>query len=142
MVDPSIAGSVLSLLVAAAGAVLAWRHWSDPTVFDADTSRVFGVVVGVEFAAAGLGAVVLARRRRSDLIPAWVALVVGVHLFPLAPLLAHPLLFLAAALVTIAAIAAIPLARARSLPVSAVTGVATGTILLATAVCSLVTALA
>lgn len=103
---------------------------------------MFGVIVGVEFAAAGLGAVVLARRRRSDLIPAWAALVVGVHLFPLAPLLAHPLLFLTAALVTMAAIAAIPLARARSLPVSAVTGVATGTILLATAVYSLVTALA
>ena len=71
------AGSVLSLLTAAAGGVLAWRHWSDGTVFDADTSRTFGIVVGIEFALAGIGAAVLAARRRGELIAAWVALVVG-----------------------------------------------------------------
>jgi hypothetical protein len=43
-----IAGSVLSLLTAVAGGVLTWRHWTDPTAFDADTSRTFGIIVGVE----------------------------------------------------------------------------------------------
>ena len=50
-----VAGSILSLLTAVAGGVLTWRHWTDPTAFDADTSRTFGIVVGVEFALAGLG---------------------------------------------------------------------------------------
>ena len=47
------AGSIVSLLIAVAGGILAWRHWEDGTVFDEDTSRAFGVVVGIEFALAG-----------------------------------------------------------------------------------------
>jgi hypothetical protein len=42
----------------------AWR-----TALDADTSRTFGLVVGIEVALAAIGAAVLARRRRSELIP-------------------------------------------------------------------------
>jgi hypothetical protein len=83
---PLIAGSILSLLTAVAGGLLTWRHWTDGTVFDADTSRTFGVVVGV--------------------------------------------------LVTLAAVVAVPLARSRSLAVSAVTGLAAGTVLLAAALFS------
>jgi|Tabmets5t2r1_1033131.scaffolds.fasta_scaffold36271_2 hypothetical protein len=131
-----VAGSVLSLLTAAVGGFLTWRHWSDGTVFDAGTSRAFGVVVGIEIAAAALGAGLLARRRRSDLIPAWVAFVVGVHLFPLAWILRDPLIGVVAVLVTLAAIVVVPVARSRSLAVSAVTGVATGTVLLAAALFS------
>jgi hypothetical protein len=63
---------------------MTWRNWSGPTAFDAGTSRTFGLVVGVEVALAAIGAAVLARRRSSELIPAWVALVVGVHLIPVA----------------------------------------------------------
>ena len=131
-----IAGSVVSLLAAVAGGLLTWRHWTDGTVFDADTSRAFGVVVGVEVAVAALGAWLLARRRRSDLIPAWVAVVVGVHLFPVAWLLRYPLVGVVAGLVTLAAVVAVPLARSRSLAVSAVTGLAAGTVLLAAALVS------
>ncbi len=47
-----VVGSVLSLLTAVTGGVLTWRHWTDPTAFDADTSRTFGIVVGVEVALA------------------------------------------------------------------------------------------
>ena len=131
-----IAGSVVSLLAAVAGGLLTWRHWTDGTVFDADTSRAFGVVVGVEVAVAALGAWLLARRRRSDLIPAWVAVVVGMHLFPVAWLLRYPLVGVVAGLVTLAAVVAVPLARSRSLAVSAVTGLAAGTVLLAAALVS------
>jgi hypothetical protein len=93
-------------------------------------------VVGIELAAAGLGATLLTRRQRSDLIPAWVAGVVGVHLLPLAWLLRYPLIGVVAGLVTLAAVVAVPLARSRSLAVSAVTGLATGTVLLAAALFS------
>jgi hypothetical protein len=64
--------------------------------------------------------------------------VVGVHLFPLAPLFRYPLLYVVAALVTLAAIGSVPLARSRSLPVSAVTGVTVGGVLLAAALFSAV----
>jgi hypothetical protein len=132
-----ILGSVVSLLVMMAGIAFAWLHWSDGTAFNPATGQTFGIIVGIEFAVAGLGAGVLTMRRRADLVPAWIALVVGLHLFPLAPLLRYPLLWLVATLVTVVALAAVPLARATSLPVSALTGAATGVTLGAAAVFSL-----
>ena len=87
-----VAGSILSLLVCAAGTLLTWRRWSEPTALDAQTSRVFGIVVGIEFALAGLGAGGFAAVGRADVIAAWVAVVVGVHLFPLAVLFKYRLL--------------------------------------------------
>ncbi len=136
-----VAGAVASVLTAVAGAFLAWRHWSDGTVFDEGTSRTFGIVVGVECAAAGIGAAVLAVRQGMHLVAAWIAFVVGVHFFPLAVLLHYPLLYATATLVTLAAVAAVPLARTGAVQVSAVTGVATGTLLVATGWVSLATVL-
>jgi hypothetical protein len=137
-----IGGSVAALATAAAGGILTWRHWSDGTAFDRDTSIRFGIVVGIEFALAGIGAGILAARRRSDLTPVWIALVVGVHLFPVAVLLGYPLIHVVAALVTVAAVVAYPLARSRSIAPSAVVGVLTGGVLLLSALVSLVGALA
>ncbi|MBQ0900610.1 hypothetical protein [Micromonospora sp. U21] len=136
-----IVGSVLSLLTAAAGALLAWSHWSDGTAFDADTSPTFGLVVGVEFGVAAVGAGLLALLGRRKLIAAWVALVVGVHLFPVAALIEYPLIHLVAALVTVTAVAAVPVARARAVAVSAMVGLGTGGVLLVAAVSSLLIAL-
>ena len=135
-----IAGSILALLVAGAGGVLTWRQWSSGTVFNAHTSRRFGLIVGLEFAIAGVGAGVLTALGKADLIPAWVALVVGVHLFPLAPLLKYPILYGVAALVSISALVAAPLAATLAVPVSAITGLTTGIVLLAAALFSLLTA--
>jgi hypothetical protein len=137
-----IGGAVLALLVAVAGGLLTWRHWSTGTAFTAQTGRTFGLIVGFEFAIAGLGAGVLTVLRRADLISAWVALVVGVHFVPLAPLLKYPLLYVAAALVSAVALVAIPLARSQDVAVSAVTGLATGVVLLAAALVSLVSVVA
>ncbi|TQJ20781.1 hypothetical protein FBZ33_0984 [Micromonospora sp. A202] len=136
-----IVGSVLSLLTAAAGALFAWRHWSDGTAFDADTSPTFGIVVGIEFGAAAVGAGLLALLKRRELIAPWVALVVGVHLFPVAALMDYPLIHLVAALVTLVAVVAIPVARARAVAVSAVVGLGSGVVLLVAAVTSLLIAL-
>ena len=136
-----VAGSIVSLVVCAAGTLLTWRRWSDPTALDAQTSRVFGIIVGIEFALAGLGAGVFAAVGRADMIAAWVAVVVGVHLFPLAALFKYRLLHLTAALVTIAGLLAVPVARSSSLAISAVAGAGSGVVLLGTAVISLPTAL-
>jgi hypothetical protein len=136
-----IGGSVIGMLTAIAGGVQAWRHWSGSSAIDAQTAPTFGIIVGIEVALAGIGAAILARRQRSELVPAWVALVVGVHFFPLAPLLAYPLLYLVAALVTAAALVATPLARARGLQVSATTGLTVGAVLLGAALTSLAASL-
>jgi hypothetical protein len=133
---PLIAGAVAALLTSVAGGLLAWRHWSDGTAFDAGTSRAFGIVVGIEFGLAAIGAVALAVLSRSTWIPAWIALVVGVHLVPVAALIRYPAVHVVAALVTAVAVAGVPVARSRSVPPSAVVGAATGTVLLAAALFS------
>lgn len=135
-----IAGSVGSVLTVVAGVLLAVRHWNDGTVFDEDTSRTFGIVVGIEFGAAALGAVLLAVLRRRELTPAWIAFVVGVHLFPVAAILEYPVIHVVAALVTIGSVVAVPIARSRDLTLSAVVGAATGPVLLAAGILSAVAA--
>ncbi|HRW10622.1 MAG TPA: hypothetical protein P5121_36210 [Caldilineaceae bacterium] len=136
-----IAGSILSLLVAVVGGIFTWQHWSDDTAFNPQTGRTFGLIVGIEFAIAGIGAGVLGWWGRADLIAPWVALVVGIHFIPLAPLLHSPLLYGVAALVIIGALVTVPLAAAQGVTISAVTGLTTGIILLATALYSLITLL-
>jgi hypothetical protein len=79
------------LLTAIAGEIVAWQNWDAGTVIDAATGRSFGIVVGIEVLLVGLGAWFLASRKRNELIPPWVALVVGVHFFPLAPLFNDPM---------------------------------------------------
>jgi uncharacterized membrane protein len=90
---------------------------------------------------AGSAVSLLTARRRTALIPVRIALVVGLHLVPLAALLRYPLLYVVAALVTLVALAAVPLARSRSVAISAVAGLATGTVLLAAALFSIGSAL-
>ena len=135
------AGSIMSLAVALAGGIIAWQHWTDGTIFDPETGRNFGIVVGIEFAVAGAGALLLGLTKRKDLIPAWIAFVVGVHLFPVAVILQYPMLHLVAALVTVVSLVAIPISRSRNLAVSFVVGLGTGLVLLAGAGYSLVSAL-
>lgn len=114
-----ITGSVLAPLTLVVAGLLAWRLWNTGTAFGAETGRSFGVIVGIEFGLAGIGAGLLAWRGRKELISVRIALVVGVHLFPLAPLLRYPLPYLVATLVTIMALIAVPKpadARRRSAP--------------------------
>jgi hypothetical protein len=134
---PLTAGSVIGILVAIAGGFVAWQSWSTGSAFDADTSPIFGLIVGIEVLLAVGGSFLLSRRGRSELVAPWVALVVGVHFFPMAPLLGYPLFYVVAALITIAALVSVPVARSRGITVSAVTGVMCGTILLAAAMFSL-----
>ena len=134
---PLTVGSVIGILVAIAGGIVAGQNWSTGTAFDADTSPIFGIIVGLEVILAGGGALLLSRRGRQELVAPWVALVVGVHFFPMAPLLGYPLFYVVAALITLAALVSVPVARSRDITVSAVTGVMCGSILLAAGLFSL-----
>jgi hypothetical protein len=92
---------------------------------------------------AAVGAAVLRARSTRDAIPAWIALVVGLHLFPVAAIIGYPLIHVIGALITAAALAAVPIARSQSLPFSfsATNGLRVGTALPAGAVFSLMTTL-
>ena len=135
-----VAGLVPSYAILIGSAIVAVLHWGDGSVFDATTSTRFGILVGIEAALAALGAGILARRR-PDLVPVWIAVVVGVHFVPVAVLLHYPWLHVVAGLTTAAALAAVPVARRTSQPVSAVTGVGLGLALLIGGLVALGTAL-
>jgi hypothetical protein len=138
---PLVVAAALSLVVGAIGGYLAWRHWGDGSALsEPGAMRRYGIAVGVEFGLAGLGAAILGIRKRPDLIAPWICLVVGVHFAPLAPILKNPLLYVVAALMTVVALVAVPLARRRDLPPSAITGVGAGACLLLFAVISLIAA--
>lgn len=134
-------GSVLSVLLAIGAGIFSWRHWHDGSAIDAVTGPRFGIVVGIEFAAAGIGAAILAARKRSELIAPWIAFVVGVHFIPLASILRIPLLFPVAVLVAVGAWLSVRVAKARDLTVSFVTGAITGSVLLLFGAISLAQAL-
>jgi hypothetical protein len=134
-----LAGLAGGGVACAAGVVVAVLHWSAGTVFDESVDRTFGIVVGIEFAAAGIGAGLLGAFKRQSWIPVWIAFVVGVHMFPVAALLHYPMIHVVGVLITAAAVVALPVARARSLAPSAVVGAGSGAALLAGAWYSLVT---
>jgi hypothetical protein len=134
-------GVLLSLLTTIAGGVLVQRHWADGTVFDDRTSPRFGIVVGIEVLLAAAGALLLARRGRSELTSAWIAFVVGAHFVPLAIILKIPALHVVAVLLVGAAGAGVRLARLRSITVSAAVGLLAGMVLLGSALLALAGAL-
>ncbi|WBB64916.1 hypothetical protein [Micromonospora sp. WMMD812] len=81
-------GSVAALLVAVAGAVVGFASAaSTAAINNRAAGRRYGIIVGVEFALAGLGAALLGALGQPDYIPVWICAVVGVHFLPLAPVL-------------------------------------------------------
>jgi hypothetical protein len=136
-----VVGSVLSLITAAIGGTVAWRDWETGTALDRVAAMTFGMVVGLELLLSVIGALVLMRRHRGDLIAPWVALIVGLHLFPLAPLFDYPFLYVPATLVTVGAVVSVPLALKSGVATSAVTGALCGMALIGSALFSLVAAI-
>ena len=127
-----IFGSVASLTIAAIGGVGAWRNWSgDSALSDPDAMRTYLVILGVEFGVAGLGALVVVKRGLADYLAPWICFVVGVQFLPMAPVLENPGLFPFGTLLTVVAIATVPISRRSGLALSAVSGLGAGVSLLA-----------
>ena len=137
--SPLIAGTALSLAVSVTGAVLAWRHWSGASALSQPGAmRQYGIIVGVEFGVAAAGAAAMIFSGRSHYLAPWICLVVGVHFFPMAPVLkSPPLLVLGAVLIAVAA-AAVLICKGRHLAPSAVTGAGAGVALLGYASVSII----
>ena len=134
-------GALLAALVAAGGIVSAHRHRRAPSPLRGRDARLYAIIVGMEFGLAGLGAVVLAGTGRYEFIPAWVCLVVGVHLVPLSQVFPRiGLVVVAAAVSVVGAAAAVVGATTGVLP-STLTGLGAGTCLLGHAASMLAVAL-
>jgi hypothetical protein len=128
---PLIAGACLSLAVAGAGAVLAWRAWSGPSALSAPGAmRQYGIAVGVEFALAAAGAAALSLRGLQAYVAPWICLVVGVHFWPLAPLLQDRGLIGLGAVLVVIAVVGLFAGRLTGLAPSSVTGAGAGSALL------------
>ncbi|MGH3423861.1 MAG: hypothetical protein ACRDO8_03975 [Nocardioidaceae bacterium] len=130
-----------ALAVAVVGGVQAWRHRSDGSVLAAPGAmRAYNIIVAVEFASCALGALALGWSGHAQYIPVWVALVVGAHFWPLAPLLANRLLVPLGAVLVVAAAAGLAAGVSDTMTPSAPTGAVAGASLLVGAAAPLRTA--
>ena len=95
--------SGMSLLVAAIGAYLAFTDWNAASALDSDGAYTrYGIIVGIEFLAAAIGATILMLRKRAKLVASWIAFVVGVHFIPLAHVFQDTFLVVLAVLMVLA----------------------------------------
>lgn len=100
--------SGVSFLIALTGGYLAYTHWGGASSLDTpEAYRQFGVIVGIEFTLAFVGAGILAWRKRQEWIAAWIAFVVGIHFIPLAAIFNDSWLHILAALLASVSIAAV-----------------------------------
>jgi hypothetical protein len=81
-----VAGSVAGLVLAVGFGVAVGLNWSSSSALDG-RYQWFGVLVGAEGLAAGLGCGLLAQRGRPRWMAWWVGFVVAAHFVPLAFLL-------------------------------------------------------
>ncbi|MFF5297558.1 hypothetical protein [Paractinoplanes globisporus] len=120
-------GSVAALLVAIAGAVVGFTSpASTAAINNREAGRRYGIIVGVEFGLAGLGAALLGVLGQADYIPVWICAVVGVHFVPLAAVLRDRNLIPLAVLVAATAVVALVAGLVTDVAPSTVTGVGAG----------------
>ncbi|SIN13590.1 hypothetical protein [Micromonospora cremea] len=135
-----VVGSIAALLTAVAGGVLSAHTRGAGGPRDRATDRRYLLIVVAEFAAAGLGAAVLAAAGWSEYVPVLVCAVVGLHFFPLAPLLRDPLLRPLGVALCVVAAAGLVAALASAVSAGLVIGTGAGLLLLGYAVQALVRA--
>ncbi|MFU8873520.1 hypothetical protein [Micromonospora sp. SL4-19] len=132
-----VVGSVAALVIAVTGAVVAARSRDAGAPRDRAADRRYLLIVGAEFAAAGLGAWLLGLAGWSAFIPVLVSAIVGAHFVPLAPVLRDPLLKPLGGAVCLVALAGLVVGLASSVPAGLVVGTGTGLLLLGYAIMAL-----
>lgn len=122
----------VSAVIGLVGIYLAATHWRSPSALVGKEAYItFGVIVATECLFAGVGAALLAKKKKPAYIPAWIAFVVGVHFLPLAWLFNDPWLYALTALASGAPVAAVAISRKTKVAISALTGLFMGLTLLA-----------
>jgi hypothetical protein len=135
---PLSIGSVAGMMVAVVGVVLAVRASGKATrMHDPRVRRRYSLIVGVEFGALAVGALILGATGLVDWIVVWVCAGVGVHFLPLSRVLDDPILVPLGLVLCAIAGAALLVAVVTTVTPSTVIGPATGISLLIGAVTAL-----
>ncbi|MEA2703097.1 MAG: hypothetical protein QOJ69_599 [Actinomycetota bacterium] len=130
-----VVGSAAALVVAALGGIRAFRsRRTDGALNEPVARRRYGMVVGIETAACGVGAGLVGLTAGAAYIPVWICAVVGLHFFPLATVLGAPPLRWLGAVVTAVAVGALLVGVSTGVAPSSVTGAGAGLALLAFAI--------
>jgi hypothetical protein len=133
-----VVASVAGLLTAVAGFVVVARVGrAGPAGRDRAADRRYLLIVVAEFAAAGLGAVLLSAADRTEYVPVLVAAVVGVHFFPLVQVLHDPHLRLLGIVICAVALAGLITGLTTGMAAGLVAATGTGLALLGYAVTTL-----
>jgi hypothetical protein len=134
-----IAGAVASLLALVFGAIIGFGSARENVLaLNPAAGRRYAIIVAAAFAAAGLGSYVLVATGQSEFITVWIAGVVGLHFFPLAPVLRDRPLYVLGVLMCGVALAGLITGLASGVAASTVVGTGAGVLLLGYAVLSLV----
>ena len=135
---PMIIGTLAAIAVAVAAGITMSRLRHGATAMESRrVRRAYGITVGIETAAIGLGAAGLALAGRSAYTAPWILLVVGVHFVPLGRLFGSVDLLWAGLVLSAVAIAGAVTGAVSAVAPSAVTGAFGGLVLVAAAVTSL-----
>ncbi|MFE9692269.1 hypothetical protein [Micromonospora sp. NPDC005806] len=120
-------GSVTALLVAVVGAVVGFSSpASTAAINNRAAGRRYGIIVGVEFGLAALGAALLGGLGQPGYVPVWICAVVGVHFLPLVSVLRDRNLIALGILVTAAAVVALIVGLTTDVTPGTITGVGAG----------------
>ena len=130
-------GSVIGLGLSIWFGILTYRGWFGATALEGQYQWM-GVLVGAEVVAAGIGALILSRRKKGRWIAWWVAMVVALHFVPLGILLQDGTVVALGLVQAIALAALVPALRRATFRTSRVVGPLMGFSLLAYAVVSAV----
>lgn len=135
-------GAGLGVILAVVGGVLVYQNWGAETALGVgDGYRTFGIICGVEFGLAAVGAAILGITKHPAWISTWISFVVGVHFIPLAFVFDDFGLFGLAAAMAITSGVSVYLNRRTGVTPSAVVGLGSGTSLMLFAVRAAVIAL-
>lgn len=130
-------GSVLGVVLLGLFGYGVFVRWGEGTALDG-RYEWFGVLVLLEVLLAGVGCLVLWKRRRSRWMAWWVALVVALHFIPLAFLLDYWSLTALGVIQTVCLIVLVPRLRAADATTSRLVGPVMGVSLLVFATVSVV----
>ncbi|MFD2210097.1 hypothetical protein ACFSMW_10245 [Virgibacillus halophilus] len=131
--------AVAGLLVGSAGIYLSVVNWHEPTALaDVSTYKSYLFFVYLEFFLAGIGALILIKRKKAAYVAPWVAFVVGIHFFWLKPIFADAALYILAIILILVSITSLWISKKLDVAASAITGIGAGTALFCFAILGLV----
>ncbi|NHN30443.1 hypothetical protein [Paenibacillus agricola] len=131
--------SGVALLVGLIGIYLSVTHWNDNTALsDPRVFKQYLLFVYIEFFLAAVGAFLLIKFKYQNYVAPWIAFIVGLHFFWLAPIFKDSSLYILGILLVVISIASLFISKKLNTANSAITGIGTGTALFCFAILGLI----